>query len=134
MEELKKEYENQDNRSTAWPIYVTVQELVPVGVIDEDYSILWNGEERYENSGCDSCDYDECDILDSNHEGCKQEKVKVGYIWVDIEFFLTIKGAEEYIEYDKHNHGKLRTYVKHFSRRNFEMRKLLGDIGFKVGG
>ncbi len=31
-----------------------------------------------------------------------------------------------------HNHGKLRTYVKHFERRNFEMRGLLKEIGFKM--
>jgi len=31
-----------------------------------------------------------------------------------------------------HNHGKLRTYVHWFERRNFEMRELLEEIGFKV--
>ena len=31
-----------------------------------------------------------------------------------------------------YNHGKLRIYVHWFERRNFEMRKLIEDIGFKV--
>ena len=51
---------------------------------------------------------------------------------MNIEFFLTIRGAEEFIKADKHNHGKLRTYVKHFNRRNYEMRNLLEEIGFKI--
>jgi hypothetical protein len=31
-----------------------------------------------------------------------------------------------------HNHGKLRTYVGYFERRNFEMRWLLEQIGLKT--
>ena len=38
IEELKKEYATQDARSTAYPIYVTVQELVCVGVFADGYS------------------------------------------------------------------------------------------------
>ena len=38
LDELKKEYVSQDNRSTAYPIYVTVQELFCVGVIADGYS------------------------------------------------------------------------------------------------
>lgn len=58
------------------------------------------------------------------------EELNVGYLWLDVEFFLTIKGAEEYIKANAHNHEKLRTYVSHFERRNFEMRKLLDILGF----
>ena len=38
LEELKKEYATQDNRGTAYPIYVTVQELRCVGVMADGYS------------------------------------------------------------------------------------------------
>jgi hypothetical protein len=31
-----------------------------------------------------------------------------------------------------HNHGKLRNYVKWFEDRNFEMRGLLKELGFKT--
>lgn len=58
----------------------------------------------------------------------------VGYIWTPVEFFLTIKGAEQYMRANSHNHGKLRTYVHWFERRNFEMRGLLEAIGFKTKG
>ena len=44
LEKLKEQYENQDNRATAWPIYVVVQELIPVGVIADDYSVIGEGE------------------------------------------------------------------------------------------
>jgi len=44
---------------------------------------------------------------------------------------LTIKGAKDFIKADGHNHGELRTFVKHFNRRNYEMNNLLKEIGFK---
>lgn len=33
LEALRKEYATQDNRATAYPIYITVQELVCIGII-----------------------------------------------------------------------------------------------------
>ena len=39
IEELKKEYATQDNRGTAYPFYVQVQELRFVGVIADGYSV-----------------------------------------------------------------------------------------------
>jgi hypothetical protein len=146
IEELKREYASQDNRATAWPIYVVVQELVCVGVIADGYSVIGDGETKTEyrinnDSEPDVCDTREqaIDLLKEEFEGAeleeaieKIEEFNVGYIWMPVEFFLTIKGAEEYIKSNSHNHGKLRTYVKHFERRNFEMRELLKDIGFKT--
>lgn len=135
IEELKKEYENQDNRATAFPIYVQVQELCFVGVIDDEYSVsgpYGDGEERMEHD-CDNCEKYPCwdKEEESEPEHCGRD-VKAGYIWVPVEFFLTIKGAREYMKANKHNHGRLRTYVDHFERRNYEMRGLLQEIGFKV--
>ena len=126
IEELKKEYAEQDNRYTAYPIYVTVQELVPVGVIAEGYDIINDGTIKYEHN-CEGCDKS----CDPESEHCEKD-VPVGYIWKDVEFFLTIKGANEYMEANKHNHGELRNYVKYFERRNFEMRGLLKELGFKM--
>lgn len=121
IEALKKEYAKQDNRSTAFPIFVTVQELVCVGVIADGYSVhcpYGDGEERIE-----TVDEDDPE---------RKRKLNMGYIWVDREWFLTIKGAKEYMKANAHNHGKLRTYVHHFERRNFEMRELLENLGFKT--
>jgi hypothetical protein len=126
MESLKYKYAKQDNRGTRWPIYVTVQELIPVGVFDDGYSVIGDGETHIEYP-CEECGGN-CMKRLQHHP----ESVQVGYVWQDIEFFLTIDGANNFIALDKHNHGKLRTYVKHFSRRNFEMNNLLSDIGFKV--
>lgn len=148
IEELKKEYEIQDNRYTAYPIYVTVQELVSVGVIKEGYSVncpYGDGETITEFRAEDAHGFktrqDAEKYLKEIYEGCtggaleaalaEIEELNIGYIWTDIEFFLTIKGAEEYMNANKHNHGKLRTYVRHFERRNFEMRELLNELGFK---
>lgn len=148
IENLKQEYATQDNRATAYPIYVTVQELVCIGVMADGYSMAGDGinktEYRINNDG----DPDICETKEQAMELLKEqfqddpvslaeaieniEELNVGYLWVDVEFFLTIKGAEEYMKANAHNHNELRTYVKHFERRNFEMRSLLETLGFKV--
>jgi hypothetical protein len=149
IQELKKEYANQDNRSTAYPIYVTVQELHCVGVMKEGYNVncpYGDGEEiteyyhrdiegRFEDR--EELETAICDYYGDEEDGKKHfgeiEELTCGYIWIPVEFFLTIKGAEEYMKANVHNHGKLRTYVDHFERRNFEMREFLGKLGFKNG-
>jgi len=148
IEELKKEYVTQDNRATAFPIYVTVQELYCIGVMDDGYSVncpYGDGETiqkyRLADGDCDAPEFSSEEELikyykDQTDYGEVKDRdiqaYKLGYIWHPVEFFLTIKGAEEYIKVNQHNHGKLRTYVSHFERRNFEMRGLLEELGFKV--
>jgi len=148
LKELKKEYATQDNRMTAYPVYVTVQELVSIGVIADGYSVncpFGDGvtrveykhhalEESYETK------HDISEAISEHYEDSNEaekefdniEEINVGYIWHPVEFFLTIKGAEQYMKANAHNHGKLRTYVHHFERRNFEMREILKEIGFKI--
>jgi hypothetical protein len=143
---LKKEYESQDNRSTAYPIYVSVQELICIGVMRDGYSSICpygDGGTRTEYS------YEDYEGTFNSIEKIKEaiefagedvstfdddlvEEFEVGYIWHPVEFFLTIKGAEEYMVANQHNHGKLRTYVHHFERRNYEMRELLEAINLNV--
>ena len=146
LKELKEEYETQDNRSTAYPIFVTVQERHCVGVLEENHSVscpYGDGKTKYVYTHEDlDEDYDseeECfkalkewvgDTESYDRSDIKEQCL--GYIWVDKEWFLTVKGAEEYINCDKHNLGETRSYVHYFNRRNFEMRKLLEDINFKV--
>ena len=148
LEKLKKEYKEQDNRGTAYPFYVAIQELVFVGVIADGYSVCCpygDGITRieYRHEGFPETTYEnKQDLITEIYETYEYpetkniinniEEINCGYIWTDKEFFLTIKGAEEYIEANKHNHSKLRTYIKYFERRNFEMRKLLEDFGFKI--
>ena len=143
LEELKKEYATQDNRGTAYPIYVTVQELVCIGVMDSDYSVncpYGDGENKivYKTDFMEGSFDTKQELSEAHREETGEEidlneieELNCGYIWTDREFFLTIKGAEEYMKANAHNHGKLRTYVKHFERRNFEMRGLLDELGFK---
>ncbi len=151
LEELKKEYATQDNRGTAYPIYVTVQELKCVGVIADGYSVncpYGDGVTKIEYGINYDSEPDWYDTLEEAKESLKEQfegnekelekaiediqELNIGYAWIPVEFFLTIKGAEEYMKANKHNHGKLRTYVHWFERRNFEMRGLLEEIGFKV--
>lgn len=152
LEKLKKEYAEQDNRATAYPIYVQVQELVCIGPILDGCSVtcpFGDGETKIEYMINYDSDPDYYASLEEAKESLKEQyadddkedlqeaindiqEINFGYIWHPVEFFLTIKGAEEYMQANKHNHGKLRTYVSHFERRNFEMRELLEEIGFKV--
>jgi len=127
LEKLKKEYAEQDNRATAYPIYVAVQELKAVGIFEEGYSPVGDDNKiKYEHD-CENCP----NYCEPEPEYCPKD-VRMGYMWFDIELFLTIKGAQKYIEADAHNHGKMRTYVKCFNRRNYEMRELLKEIGLKT--
>jgi len=147
IEELKKEYATQDNRGTAYPFYVQVQELRFVGVIADGYSVscpFGDGEtkEEFKHPDYEGTYDNEQELLDemvegngkeyANNECANIEVLNCGYVWHPVEFFLTIKGAEEYMAANKHNHGKLRTYVSCFERRNYEMRRLLKELGFKT--
>lgn len=107
LEDLKREYFEQDNRSTAYPIYVTVQELKCIGVIHDDYGVCcpygdgFTREEYVERIDKDLVFYSREDLdnfLDSNEGECYRDydfdRIKAGYIWVDVEWFLTIKGRK----------------------------------------
>lgn len=155
LEQLKEEYANQDNRGTAYPIYVMVQELVCIGVMADGYSVncpYGDGITKTEYVINYDSEPDWVDSLEEAKEMLREQyadddkeeelriaieniqEINVGYIWHPVEVFLTIKGAKEYMQANKHNHGKLRTYVSHFERRNFEMRELLEEIGLKIKG
>ena len=146
LEELKKEYASQDNRATSYPLYVSVQEMFCVGVIADGFSVncpYGDGKTitkfrptdgDSESPESESEEELRKELKEQGWEDWKTVEImeyQLGYIWVDREFFLTIKGAEEYMKANAHNHGKLRTYVHHFERRNFEMRELLKELGFK---
>ena len=144
INDLIKEYTTQDNRVTAYPIYVTAQELVCIGVMEDGYSVncpygdgVTITKYRLIDGDCEAPEFNsEREVIKYYKEETDYGEVlsrdikeyQLGYIWTPVEFFLTIKGAEEYIKANAHNHGKLRTYVHHFEDRNFEMRKLLQNI------
>jgi|GEM_PF-6605810 len=137
IEELKTEYAAQDNCATDYPFYVQVQELTFIGVIAEEYSPacpFGDSKIKYEHN-CEDCkDIDVClgeDFEREEPERCVHDK-RCGYIWIPVEFFLTLKAAREYMSRNTHRHDKLRTYVMPFERKNYEMRGLLKELGFKT--
>lgn len=73
IEELKKEYATQDNRATAYPIYVTVQELVCVGVIADGYSVNGDGETKTEYRINNDGDPDICETKEQAIETLKEQ-------------------------------------------------------------
>ena len=136
----------QDNRATALPIWVAVQELKQVAVADQAYheagrrdypgeETLWHyyhddfraegftqEEVLKEVKEYFSEDYDDHYDEDSDVE---EEMVLVQYRYIDVQYFFTVKEAEDYIARDRHNLNKPRTYVHHFSYKNTEIRPLL---------
>jgi hypothetical protein len=148
IEEIKKQYSEQNNACTAYPIYIVVQELQFICVLDDSYGHNRDGEIRFEYSYEDWEDApfkSKGDAVESILEHYGEETASIKnkmissieefpclYLWVDVEYFLTRNGAEEYLKMNQHNLGKTRTYVRHFSRRNHEMRFLLDHMGFKT--
>jgi hypothetical protein len=147
LKELKEEYETQDNCATAYPIFVTVQEKHCIGVLEENHSTVCpygdgDTEIKYTHEDLEH-DYDteedcfkELQNAIGPHEA-EYEKDNIieqnlGYIWVDREWFLTLKAAKQFMKNNSHHLGTSRTYTHHFNRRNFEMRELLENINFKV--
>lgn len=142
LAELREEYKNQDNRCTARPIYVVVQELICIGVIADGYEVscpYGDGETKAvfkfdDFEGVFDTKEELIEMLKEDgreNESHKIEELQLGYVWHPIEFFLTIKGAEEFMKADAHNRGRMRTYVGHIHRRNFEMRNLLEALEFR---
>lgn len=147
LDQLKEEYATQNNRATAYPLYVTVQELQFVCIFDDSYGHYHDGvikcKYNYEDSDSDWFDSkDECiehikEYSDREHWDSIIESIDEFiclYLWIDIEVFLTIDGAAEFMNINSHNLGETRTYVKHFNHKNYEMRKMLQEVGFKTEG
>jgi len=114
LEELKTEYAAQDNRATAYPIYVWVQDLQYIcrSDMDEEIPGHFDAIER-----------------ETDDEG---KAYLAYYKYIPIEFFLTMRGAERFIFENQHNLKKPRRWIGHFHSRNHEMRGLLKEIGFRT--
>ena len=141
MEELIRNYREQDNVFTAPNIYIEVQERHCVGVMADGFSPsckYGDGETNqvFCSPGHDIYGYESLDELLAENPDVSEDEIEehsIGYIWVPIQFFLARKGALDYIERDKHNHGELRIYVNRFSDRNVEMNKLINFLTKKKG-
>jgi len=148
INEIREEYKTQDNRCTAYPIYVTVQSLICAGIMDESYGCYGESKIKYEyghpdwdeapfKSKDDAAEWvrESFEAEDADEIADQLNKIvefPMLYIWTDEQVFLTIKGAEDYIARNRHNLQEVRTYVKHFSDRNLEMREVLNSIDFKI--
>ena len=59
------------------------------------------------------------------------KRYNVGYIWYPVTFCFTLKGAHEYMRANKHNHGKLRTFIVHVYQRNYELTEVMEHLELK---
>jgi hypothetical protein len=116
LQEIKSNLLTQDNLATEYPIFLVQVEYAIYGVDPEFHD---DAEEYF----YDSCGWN---ILS---EECLEEFVKDGGIysnaylvkrWKTVTSCFTEKGAEDYIEANRHNLGKTRIYVDSLYR-NAEM-------------
>ena len=147
IKKLRKEYETQDSRITAYPILVLVQEQTCIGVMADGYGVscpYGDGETRieYKHEALEETYKNKQEAIEALKEMVEPvvvkgaidnlEEINVGYIWHTVECFLTVKAAERYIQGNAHNLYNPRTYVTHISYRNYEMTKLFEEIGLKT--
>lgn len=122
------EIKNGDNLGTRQPIYVVMDLQEHITSRDEDFTLHCNLKDIPSENGYYDQAEDEPEFTTSS-DGMK-DPVEVTRFFTDrfIAFFLTSKGAHEYLKYQAHNLSK-RAYVYVFSSgyRNNEMDSLLDN-------
>jgi hypothetical protein len=111
IRELATEVATQDNRGTSFPCF-TVQEKEEIVGVDCDYNP--NVDYRYLEEGdeVEPADEAESELWSEGEFGERDiEGLYVATRWQNVAFFLTQKGADEFIAQNHHNHGTLRVYV-----------------------
>jgi hypothetical protein len=133
---LKHELNTQDNRITANPIFLVQEETKEIG--HEEFGCT-DGYDIVEQVTGDYSTYEtKCeayrDLLEMGHgkEDIRDEVVEVPYRirWETIQCCFTEKGAQSFIDIDKHNHKKLRIYVDGLYRNKemITLRNLLFNL------
>ena len=138
-QELKKRIESNDNRCTAMPYLLLLQEKQTYIAHDDyayDYEEKWV--EHY-SGDCLTADTREelilklkenyCDEWDdlSKEVESKIESFKEGHYWKTENVFLTDKGYQDHLKENSHNLKEHRTYGTH-AFRNKEIRSLYALI------
>lgn len=112
LEEISKKMEGQDNRATSHPIYIVQQRRRIYGLdtrwVDDQVWLL-DGEEVSE----DHPDLPKVKEQYAWNGTCPDAWDLTGYqdIWEFVQPFFSEKGAQEYIEANKHNLTDPRIYV-----------------------
>ena len=125
----KKEIEEGKNLGTRQPIYVVLdlQENFCEGLNAYSLSTNYKGVQQewgYLDNALESEDMEFC----TSDKGMK-DPVEVTRFYTDIiiAFFMTSKGAHEYLKYQSHNLKNPYVYVFHLGYRNHEMDSLLNN-------
>lgn len=141
LKEFMQEYVSQDNRATAFPYVVHVQDLVqyvsPIGMNNNEdvpYS-----KPLYEFKKFKDGEYYTLEEIDDVILGLREENAEddayeyeeseyqYSYKYVAVETFFTVKAANEWITANIHNLNKPRTFIQ-AGHRNFEMKDLFKSL------
>jgi hypothetical protein len=124
-----KEIEVGENRFTCKPMYVVLKLEEQIALNCEEISGITNFKEKRPQEGWyDDADEEEREIKECS---CGMKKPQqVMRFWIDrpVAFFLTRKGAEEYLEYQKHNLEDAYIYVFSCGYRNKEFDFITEEI------
>lgn len=121
-----KEFETGANLGSAQPIYVVLDltEKIISGHTDYLHSTNLKGIEHEWGFFDESLDSEDIQFKTSSKRMKQPVEVTRFYIDTFVAFFLTSKGAHEYLQYQKHNLNKGYVYVFNAGYRNIEMDKL----------
>jgi hypothetical protein len=122
-----KEIKQGKNLATAQPIYVVLDLIEGVCSGHDDFSSHRNYHGKQSVHGYIDQSLDgECIEFKTSDKRMK-DPIEVTQFWTDriIAFFLTSKGAHEYLKYQKHNMNKGYVYVFYSGYANREMNQLL---------
>lgn len=123
-----KEISEGKNSATSQPIYVVLDLCENFVSGHSDFTSITNNKGRKMEFGYidESLEPEDREFSSSDENMISPIDVTRFYTDRIIAFFLTNKGAHEYLEYQKHNLNAGYVYVFHSGYRNAEMDELLG--------
>ena len=127
LPQREKEIKQGKNLSTRQPIYVVLdlQENYASGHTDYSLTTNYKGVQHEHGYLDDSLESEAKVFKKSDKRMHEPEEVTRFYTDRIVAFFLTSKGAHEYLKYQKHNLSKGYVYVFYSGYKNYEMDSLL---------
>lgn len=127
LPQREKEIEEGKNGGTRNPIYVVMEEVENYidGWVEEMFNVH-NLKDRNPEYGYVDLELDSDDREFKTSSDDMKDPIKITKFYTDryVAFFLTRKGAEDYLKYQKHNLRKPYIYTFGVGYRNDEMEKL----------
>lgn len=123
----------QNNRGTADPYIIVLQEKIEVATADgngdrlkyyhHEFESAYNSKEEFREA-CRSNGYSKEDFRKMLDE---LQTYEVKDVWEDRNWFFTDEGYNQHLDLNRHNYGEVRSYLKH-AFRNPEMKAIFEHL------